>query len=841
MASLGVASDAGPVLGIETMSTDGFPEKPGHVSADRWNSLKSAVEQAKLLPSPSGIAERSGGFGYSVSMDGNRALVSGIHLVDSGAAVVMEDSGSGWVEVAVLRPPGSVGRSQFGYSVSLRGDRALVAAPRDGENGLSSGSAYVFDFNGASWTETVKLTPADGAANDLFGWSVSLSGDRALVGAIGDRDNGSRSGSAYVFDFDGTSWTETVKLIPVDGAPTDQFGWSVSLSEDRALVGVFGDDDNGTNSGSAYVYDFNGTSWTETVKLTSADAAMNDEFGYSVSLSGDRALVGAIGDRDNGSRSGSAYVFDFDGTSWSETVKLTPTDGAVLEQFGWSVSLSGGRALVGTNGDNNRNDAGSAYVFDFDGMNWSETVELTPADGAANNPFGWSVSLSGDRALVGSNNDDTTILQSGSAYVFDFDGTSWFETVTLTPAEGAALDLFGASVSLSGDRALVGAQGDDDNGSSSGSVYVFDFDGTSWSETVKLTPADGSAEDFFGHSVSLSGDRALIGADFDDDNGPNSGSAYVFDFDGTSWSETVKLTPADGMAGDQFGVSVSLSEDRALIGASRDDDYGTDSGSAYIFDLDGKSWSETTKLTPADGSASYRFGLSTSLSEDRALVGARNGSNDVNFLGSAYVFDLNGTSWSETVKLTPADGADQFGQSISLSGDRAVIGADGDDDNGPNSGSAYVFDFDGTSWSETVKLMPADGAELDLFGSSVSLSGDRVLVGAYDDDNGPSSGSAYVFEFDGTSWSETVKLTPADGTLGDLFGFSVSLSGDRLLVGAPRDDDHGSSSGSAYVFGSNQPPAEVPTIPTMNAWGALFLIALMAALGLFVTSKRRTA
>ena len=318
----------------------------------------------------------------------------------------------------------------------------------------------------------------------------------------------------------------------------------------------------------------------------------------------------------------------------------------------------------------------------------------------------------------------------------------------------------------------------------------------------------------------------------------------MFDFNGTSWAETAKLTPADGAANDQFGFSVSLSGDRALVGAYRDDDNGADSGSSYVFDFDGTSWAETAKLTPADGAANDRFGWSVSLSGDRALVGAYVDDDNGNNSGSAYVFDFDGTSWAETVKLTPADGAalDQFGYSVSLSGGRTLVGAHLDDDNGSDSGSAYVFDFDGTSWAETAKLTPADGAMSDQFGLAVSLSGDRALVGASDDDdNGADSGSAYVFDFNGTSWAETIKLTPADGAASDLFGGSVSLSADRALVGALFDDDHGSNSGSAYVFGSNQPPAEVRIIPTTNASGALFLIALMAALGLFVSYKRRTA
>jgi hypothetical protein len=181
-----------------------------------------------------------------------------------------------------------------------------------------------------------------------------------------------------------------------------------------------------------------------------------------------------------------------------------------------------------------------------------------------------------------------------------------------------------------------------------------------------------------------------------------------------------------------------------------------------------------------------------------------------------------------------------------LSGDRALVGAIFDDDSGDDSGSAYVFDFDGTTWSQAAKLTPDDGAASDIFGRSVSLSGDRALVGAFwDDDNGGNSGSAYVFDFDGTTWSQSAKLTPDDGAASDQFGYSVSLSGHRALVGAFLDDDNGDNSGSAYVFEFNDPtdaaprtPAgEVIPVPILNRWGLIALVLLMLVFPSLMTPR----
>ena len=192
--------------------------------------------------------------------------------------------------------------------------------------------------------------------------------------------------------------------------------------------------------------------------------------------------------------------------------------------------------------------------------------KLIASDGLSGDFFGKSVSLSGNRALIGADARDGSVANEGAAYVFEFDGTDWIETAKLTANDGEMNDLFGFSMSLLGDRAVIGAYASNDNGNNSGSIYVFDFDGIDWLLSDKLTPSDGALGDFFGYSLSLSQNRILVGSTFDDDNGGASGSAYVFDYDGSDWNETTKLIPNNGTIEAFFGNSVSLSGDRVLIG-----------------------------------------------------------------------------------------------------------------------------------------------------------------------------------------------------------------------------------------------------------------------------------
>ena len=380
-----------------------------------------------------------------------------------------------------------------------------------------------------------KITAIDAAATDLFGNSVSIDGDYAVVGAFLHDDNGTESGSAYVFTWNGTIWMRQDKLLALNGAADDKFGQSVSISGDYAVAGANFDDDNGTDAGSAYVFTRTGTSWMQQAILLPSDGTGFAWFGYSVSISGDYTVVGASQDDDNGTASGSAYIFKRSGTSWAQEAKLLPLK------------------LDGT------------------------------SDGAADDHFGQSVSIDGDYAVVGAYWHDDNGSNSGSAYVFIRSGTSWTQEAKLLPIGGAAEDFFGTSVSISGDYIVVGAELNDDNGSNSGSAYVFKRSGTSWAQQDKLLPSDGAMDDNFGQSVSISGDYAVVGASSNNDNGSNSGSAYLFKRTGTSWAEVTKLLAFDAAADDKFGISVSISGDCTIVGALSDDDDGSESGSAYVF------------------------------------------------------------------------------------------------------------------------------------------------------------------------------------------------------------------------------------------------------------------
>lgn len=808
-----------------------------------------------LITSPqshlaSGDGAPGDNFGYSVSLsrDGNTALVAAHNDdtaagTDAGSVYVFVRNGSIWSREARLTASDAAANDLFGYAVSLSddGNTALIGAGGDDNY---QGSAYVFIRSGSGWSQEAKLTASDGVAGDFFGSGASLSesGDVALVGAHRDDTTaGSDAGSAYVFVRTGGIWSEQARLTAADGAANDFFGCGVSISDDgsTALMGAYPDE---SLSGSAYVFVRSGSSWSQQAKLTMSDGLPSDYFGWSVCLGGDgnTALVGAR--NDDGGR-GSAIVFVRSGSNWSQQAKLAASDRSTGDQFGWSVGLSGdgSTALVGSPYDDVTAgaDAGSAYLFVRSGSSWSQQAKLTAGDGGANDSIGQAVTLSGDgdTALLGACFDETTAgLRAGSAYVWLRNGSSWNQEARLSAGDGAASDYFGVSVALSddGNTALVSASHDDTSrGVDVGSVYVFVRSGAFWMPQAKLTADDGAAGDQLGYSIALSGDgnTALAGASLSDSVAGNAGCAYVFVRSGSSWSQQAKLTASDGGNSDDFGISVSLSSngDTALVGAELDNTAaGADAGSAYVFVRTDGSWSQQARLTASDGAVADDFGWSVALSGDgnTALIGAywddTTGGPEA---GSAYVFVRSGGSWTEQTRLTASDGVagDKFGVSVGLNtdGNTAIVGAYYDNTPaGADSGSAYVFLRNGTSWSEQARLTSSDGAASDLFGRSVSLSqdGNRALVGAYYDDTsaGVNAGSAYLFVRSGSSWSEQGKLTASDGAANDAFGCSVALSRDgrTALVGAflHEGTEGDLDVGSAYVFLVDNPPrAELAT------------------------------
>ena len=378
-------------------------------------------------------------------------------------------------------------------------------------------------------------------------------------------------------------WVLDQKLLASDGASDDWFGFSIDIDGEYAIIGAQWDDVNGiVNAGSAYIFHYDGEHWVEEAKLSASDGEEGDWFGHSVSISGQYAFISAVSDDTVGAVSGSVYVFKHEGTDWIEEQKILvqPDGGASAIDFGWSVCIEEDYALVGAINDDDCGDSsGSTYVFQYDDTRWNQVQKLLPADGKAWAFFGYCISIDGDSAIIGARCDEYT----GAAYIFTLEGTTWVETQKLVAADGDGGDYFGKAVFLKGQYAIVGAHYDDDNGEESGSAYIFYYNGSSWIQQAKIIASDGEAEEEFGDAVYINDEYALVGVQFDDDQGMYSGSAYLFKRDGAIWVEQAKLLPPDGGYWQQFGNAVFMTDESAFVCSLYDDENGLYSGSTYIY------------------------------------------------------------------------------------------------------------------------------------------------------------------------------------------------------------------------------------------------------------------
>jgi hypothetical protein len=479
--------------------------------------------------------------------------------------------------------------------------------------------------------------------------------------------------------------------------------------------------------------------------------------------------------------------------------KFIAGDGSAGDHFGSSVSVDNHRAILGAEAKE------AAYIFESNSP-WTEKTQLS--SGHVGDRFGSAVAVGGDYALVGAYGDDELGIDSGAAYMFKWDGTQWLKAEKLTADNGKAGDLFGAAVALSGDLAVVGASSTDTGIEEwvkiFGKAEYQPVPGDTllrWNESAQrwedrnnefsLLTAGNWAENFRPIAVRLTHNASSI-------------QLKVYDKNETllGWSDNYKPGEA---------LSLVLQSDVWEIhieGATRitNIEYlvppttgGRDAGSTYVLNREDDTWTQQGYLMASDGAEGDAFGISVAISGQAVIAGADRDDDNGLDSGSAYIFYQNGSAWVEEAKLLAKDGkkGDRFGASVAMSGNIAVVGAPHSDPTDPWPGAAYVFRYNGVGWIEEAKLTAVDGTASDLFGASVSISNDYVVVGAPGADG---SGALYVFKFDGSAWTLEGEVAHTDTADGQGFGGSVCISGDVILSGAMGDGEKGDQAGAAYAY-----------------------------------------
>ena len=620
---------------------------------------------------------------------------------------------------------------------------------------------WVYDFNASTWTSVAAKPPV----RFLQGVAYDSQSDRMILFGGTNNSAGPPLGDTWAYDLNTDTWTNMNPVV----APSPRYAHAMAYDSQSDRVIMFGGYNQTTPFVDSWAYDFNTNTWASMNPVANPSARGGHAMAYDAQ-SGRTVLFGGLG---AAGPLNDTWAYDFTTNMWTDQNPVAkPTAG-----YGYAMAydsqsdrmvLFGGRNFAALLGD--------TWAYDLNTNTWTNMNPVGPPS-----PRYWpamAYDAQFDRAVLFGGSGGAGLLDDTWAY--DFETNAWTNMDRLLPLSAPQ----GLTASAGDIQVRLNWQAPASNGGSPITSYKIYRGTTSGGETLVttignvLTYTDSGVTNGQTYYYQISAVNAI-------GEGPRSGE--VSTTPGTTFVQ-IKLTASDGAAGDLFGHAVSLSGDTAVIGAPIDD---ASKGSAYVFVRNGTTWSEQAKLTASDGLAGDYFGISVSLSGDTVVVGAY---EDDAGKGSAYVFTRNGTTWSEQAKLTASDGAagDGFGF-VSLTGDAVVIGAPFDD---AFKGSAYVFTRNGTTWSEQAKLTASDGAGNDTFGFRVSLIGDTVVIGA-PSLFGIGTGSAYLFVRSGTTWSQRAKLTASDGAVGDKFGLGVSLSVDTAVIGARGDD---ASRGSAYVF-----------------------------------------
>ena len=852
-----------------------------------------------------------------------------------GAGYVFSRKNGIWSQTAYLKGSTAGAQSGFGSAVAISGSTVIVGAPNQGYKaaGESSwngaGAAYVFDRAGVTWSEAAVLTASNGDPDDRFGAAVGISADLALVGAPGEssagagvgaaQDNNSapRSGAAYAFSRSAGTWQQTAYLKASNAAGEALFGGAVAVDGMRAIVGATGESGNGlgaalylSTAGAAYIFSVNATGWTQDVYLRAPFPHWNTAYGSAVAISGNRAVVGSIGDwsgavgvdgdgsSDWSPWSGAAFVYRRPANAWILAGYLKAAAPDVQDQFGSSVAISGSLVAVGAT-----NEASAASGVGGDGLNNSLSLEgaayafqLTDSpcdDGntctvdACSAVEGCQFSVTtgpcddGNTCTVGESCDSTTCTGGAAVDCNDNnpctnDGCDLATGCTHTDGTAACDDgnaCTGPDNCASGSCASTPLTCDDGDGctadscdTSTGCVHgpTPCDDGNSCTSDVCVK--DSSQSGHCSHtgigdgtvcndaSACTSGDtcasQVCVGTPIPcaDDNACtsdlcNSATGCVFV---TTDAALAYVKSSDPFAQNQFGRTVAVDGDTFVVGAPGEGACATgvngaqdqavaatscpQAGAAYVFVRTAGVWHQQAYLKASNTDANDRFGATVAISGDTIVVGApmessggkgvgsSQSDNSAANAGAAYVFVRTGGVWSQQayLKASNTDPGDQFGVAVALSGSTLVVGAPGErssfgtinqhaDDNAlPNAGAAYVFVRSGSAWAQEAYLKA--GYVQKYFGQNVAVAGDLVMVGEPGDsshgvgvNNGIAaggaiySGAAYAFARTGGVWTQEAYIKSPNPTANDFFGTAVAVSGTWAVISAAYEG--GGSSG----------------------------------------------
>lgn len=696
---------------------------------------------------------------------------------DTGIAYVYDlSSPTPAVPALVIENPNPAHNDIFGWSVAIDGNLVIVGVPEGDSGQMDAGCAYVFDLNSPTPASPILKFDNPSSGGENFGVSVAVSGSRVVVGAAPD-DAGGDACRAYVYDTaSGTPTTPTVVLADVTPTTNDHFGVLVDIAGSIVVIAAPQDDTGAQNAGACHVYDVAGPAPTQPiVTINNPAPALNDNFGSAISLDGSNLAVGSYLDDQGGTDCGRVHLFNLSSETPAAPALVFDNPTPVNNDFfGRSVAVYGSRLVVGAPGDNTgASDAGSAYVHDLNSGTPAVAVySLNTPSPSSDEEFGTAVAITGTMVVVGSHHDDRGASNAGCVYVHDFtSNTPHLPVLTIENPTPVLNDYFGASVAAQGHQIIVAAYQDDGGATNAGTIYVYQRNsGTPTVPVYSIPNPTPQAQDQFGNAIAVSGSLLVAGAFKNDAGAADAGSAYVFNL--ASATPAVPILTLDNPepgAEDWFGYSVAISGTKVAVGAYGDDTGAANAGSVYIYD--------TASVTPTVPVAVLRnpspgaddwFGYALGISGSQVVVGSPMNESGASDSGSAYVFDLQNPATPSVIMNNPApEPEDYFGISLAISGTRVVVGASEVDVGAADTGSAYVYELGSATPSVPADVLDnLDKHAGDWFGFSTAIDGTNIVVGApLDDGDTENRGAAFVFDPDPPSPEMQVEQPPGTGLI----------------------------------------------------------------------------
>lgn len=694
----------------------------------------SWLQTQKLVPTP--IGEDGDNFGVALALDGSQLVIaaprrSAATQPEAGAVFVYGPGVSGWAQKQELSAPVPAAGNRFGTAVALSGDWLAVGVPNAGD-----GRVDLFRRQpDGQYTFAASLLPESSTKPARFGAALAMRDDRLLIGA----PTADGAGAVYASDRDGGQWSAAVRLaLPV--AAASELGAALAMDGDDALIGAPG-------ANRVHWLQWSEGLWAPLSTLTAIDSELGDRYGQSVGVSASSISVGAVSALGG---EGAAYVYPRKGNLLAEAQRVDNADGNNANRFGTAIAASPDGLMIGSDlaqvGPNRLQGAAYWYRSVLGGVVLTDVLDN--GDGAYLDRFGTTVAVEGDYAMVGAFLEDTVAgADAGRVHWYQRVGSAWVRQGALEAADAAIEDRFGISVDISGNLAAVGAYWDViGENVDQGSVYIFRRDAGTWVQEAKLVASDGRARDLFGFAVSLQDQRLLVGARGARVPFVDQGAAYVYERTAPGlWSQRARFDLPSGAAFVYFGASVALSGDLALIGAPGLSAPGvTGAGAAFAFRRapDG-SWPLAAELRAPLPQVNSAYGFSVDADRKRLLIGAYQDSAAAQ--GAAYVYG-RGLKLEATLLATQAQPVEVMGIAVALSGDSIVLGAAGYNvGNAEDAGAVRVFEHFPSGWLESGLRVAADPETDDLFGRAVATGQGSVLIGApFKAGDNPQEGAAYA-------------------------------------------------------------------------------------------------